>query len=177
MSTPYLGEIRYLPYASGRTPIGWQKCDGSLLAISQYDALYALIGTTYGGDGVNTFAVPDLQGRVAVAAGSSSTGTTYTLGERAGSETVTLLQSQMPSHNHLMEASGSAGTQTSPVGAVFAASPSNAAFYTNATTATAVAMNATAVAPAGQSQPHDNCAPTVAIYAFIATQGIYPSQN
>ena len=112
MSTPYIGEIRMFGF--GRTPIGWQACDGSLLPISQYDALFALIGTTYGGDGQNTFAVPDLQGRLPIHQGQGQGLSNYVIGQRAGTESVTVLPTQMPAHSHVMVATTGASTAITP---------------------------------------------------------------
>ena len=102
MSTPYIGEIRMFGFGARGAPLGWQACDGSLLPISEYDALFALIGTTYGGDGQVTFGIPNLRGRLPVHQGTGPGLSTYVIGQSAGTETVTLLQSQMPAgHHHL----------------------------------------------------------------------------
>ena len=174
MSQPYVGEIRYFPYM--RVPQGWQRCDGSTLSIAGNEILYTVIGTTYGGDGVNTFAVPNLQGRIAIGSGRSNTGTSYSLGQMSGQETVTLTTPQLPVHNHFMDASSATADQTNPTNTVFATAASDDLLYTNGST-TSVALANSAAAVAGQGQPHDNCAPTVAIWAFIAVTGIFPSQN
>ena len=110
MAEPYLGEIRMFAFGTRGAPIGWQACDGSLLPISQNDALFALIGTTYGGDGQTTFAVPDLRGRVPVHQGTGPGLSTYVIGQRAGTETVTVLSTQMPAHTHTLVATSAAST-------------------------------------------------------------------
>ena len=175
MTTPFIGEIRYFPYNRG-APSGWLACQGQLLPISQYDTLFSLLSTTYGGDGQSTFALPNLSGRVAVGTGTSSTGTGYPLGSTGGSETVTLQPAEMPLHSHAMQASTAAATATGPGGQVYAATPQGVAPYTTGSD-TAVAMASGMVSRVGQNQPHENCAPTCAIFACIAYEGIYPSQN
>jgi microcystin-dependent protein len=118
----YLGEIR--PVGFNFSTVGWAFCDGQLLQISQYEALFALIGTTYGGDGQTTFGLPDLRGRIPIHMGTSPQGETFALGQAAGSESVTLSTSQMPTHAHSFsfqpQASGNAGSQTSPANAYYA---------------------------------------------------------
>ena len=175
MSTPYIGEIRMFGF--GRTPNGWQACDGSLLAISQYDALFALIGTTYGGDGQTTFAVPDLRGRLPIHQGQSSGLDNYVLGERQGAESVTLLAPQMPLHTHTAVATTAAASSLTPGPSFLPGAVSGDTFYaTDITGATPVAMSAQSTSLAGGSQPHENCMPTLTVQYCIATQGIFPSQ-
>jgi microcystin-dependent protein len=165
MSDPFIGEIRM--FAGTREPIDWAFCQGQLLPISQYDALYALLGTTYGGDGINTFALPDLRGRIPVHQGSG-----YVLGQAGGAETVTLTTNQLPSHTHVPLAAGAA-TSNSPAGAFWADSPLTQ--YSTDTPNTT--MNAAAVQAGGGSQPHENMSPYLAINFIIALVGIFPSQN
>src|SRR5438067_13529086 len=114
MAQPYVGEIRM--FAGNFPPNGWLFCDGSTLPISEFETLFQLIGTTYGGDGQSTFNIPDLRGRVPVHQGTGSSGTTYTMGEMAGVETVTLPTQQTPQHNHALTATQNAGTQPNPDG-------------------------------------------------------------
>src|SRR6201999_4560318 len=116
MSSPYIGEIRM--FGGNFAPAGWAFCNGALLPISENDVLFNLIGTTYGGDGQNTFALPDLQSRVPVHQGTLA-GQTYTLGQTGGSESVTLTTSQIPSHSHVPQANNAAGTSTSPQNSVW----------------------------------------------------------
>ena len=175
MSEYYIGEIRLFPYSRG-APEGWFACNGSLLSINEYDVLFSLIGTTYGGDGVTTFGLPDLRGRVPLGSGTLA-GSSNIVGQIVGQETVTLTTSQMPAHGHPVMASTNVGTVANPTGQVFAAGPVGAQFYTAPATPVAVAMANNMLGVAGGSQPHDNCAPTLAIQACIAWSGIYPSRD
>lgn len=172
MSTPYIGEIRMFGFGTRGAPNGWQTCDGSLLPIAQFDALFALIGTTYGGDGQTTFAVPDLRGRVPIHQGQGPGLSNYVIGQQAGTETVTVIPTQMPAHTHTLPVSSAAGTSPSPANAVLAADSADPVYDTAGT----VQMSASAVGPAGGSQPHENCMPTLTVQFAIATQGIFPSQ-
>ncbi len=177
MSTPYIGEIRILPYARG-APQGWQICDGSLLSIGDYDTLFMVIGTTYGGDGQTTFAVPDLRSRVPVHQGGGRGLTPRALGEVSGTETVTLMTAQMARHMHVMVASTATGTSASPTDAVLAAIAGVAdevLYATAPVPADAVAFPATMVMTAGTNQPHDNTAPTLTLQYCISLYGIFPS--
>jgi microcystin-dependent protein len=167
MADPYIGEIRI--FAGSFAPAGWELCDGKLLAIAEYDALYTLIGTTYGGDGQETFALPNLCGRVAVHQGQGPSGNTYVLGEMAGVETVTLTPNQIPQHTHVAIASA-AGTVDSPAGATFASS--SVKQFAIAPSAAAMAAPLTV---AGGSQPHDNMLPFLAVSFIISLFGVFPS--
>ncbi|UJR79686.1 phage tail protein [Sandaracinus amylolyticus] len=169
MSDPYMGEIRL--FAGNFAPVGWAFCDGRIMAIAENDALFSLLGTTYGGDGVSSFALPDLRGRVPVHVGNG-----YVLGEAAGVETVTLTTAQIPAHTHTLFASDTTASTTSPTNALLAALPSAAATAYGAD-APFVASSASQLAPAGGSQPHDNMQPYVALNYIIAIYGIYPSQS
>jgi microcystin-dependent protein len=182
MSQPFVGQLALFGF--NFAPVGWLPCNGSLLPISQYDVLFALIGTTYGGDGVNTFALPDLRGRVPVhVGGSAGPGLqTWVLGERLGSETVTLTSQQLPSHNHNLTAataSPNAVPSAIPGPTVTLAAGGNGlgVYAPNTTGATAEAMNANALSPVGGNQPHENRMPTTAMNYCIAWAGIFPSQN
>lgn len=177
MSQPYIGEIRMFGFGTRGAPTGWQACDGSLLAISEYDALFALIGTTYGGDGQVTFAVPDLRGRLPIHQGQGPGLSNYVLGQKAGSETVTLLQSQMPVHTHTMVATTAASTALTPANTLLPGTVSGDTFYVNTLTGNnAAAMSAQMVNQAGGNQPHENCMPTLTVQYCIALFGIFPSQ-
>ncbi|MBV8819202.1 MAG: phage tail protein [Acidobacteriaceae bacterium] len=165
MSSPYVGEIRM--FGGNFAPVGWAFCDGSLLPIDQNDVLFNLIGTTYGGDGVNTFALPDLRSRVPIHVGPG-----YALGQPGGVETVTLTTSQLPSHSHPPLAS-STGSVSSPTGATWAASLEHQ--FSNLPPS--VAMYSGALMPAGGSQPHDNMLPFLAVNFILSLFGIYPSQS
>ena len=171
MSQPYIGEIRLVGFTFA--PSGWAFCDGALMAISQNDTLFNLIGTTYGGDGVNTFGLPDLRGRIPVHTGSSG-GNAYTLGQTLGAETVTLTGGQIPAHPHTLlgtsAAAATAAPQTSP-----ASVPAQATTAIYAAAAANTAMTSTAIA--GGSQPHDNRQPYLGINFIISLFGIFPSQS
>lgn len=172
MSDPFIGEIRM--FAGNFAPQGWATCDGQLMAIAQNDALFSLVGTTYGGDGQTTFGLPDLRGRLPLHMGQGPGLSNYPIGQSAGSESVTLTSPQLPAHSHTLLASGAAANNASPLGSLTAAS-SSSSIYGNA--APAVTMRADAVAPAGGSQPHDNLMPFLCLNFIIALEGIYPSRN
>jgi microcystin-dependent protein len=166
MSTPYIGEIRM--FAGNFAPNGWMLCQGQVLPISQYDTLFQLIGTTYGGDGHTTFALPDLQGRIPVHPGPG-----FTLGEKTGTETVTLNLNQLPAHTHTATGQSGAGDQGSPAGNTWAQSTLNQ--FSNA--AADATMNPASIQAAGGSQPHENRMPYLAINFIIALFGVFPTQN
>ena len=166
MSEPFIGEIRMVGF--NFAPAGWALCQGQLLAISENDALFNLIGTTYGGDGQTTFALPNLQSRVPVHQGSG-----FTLGEMAGVETVTLTLSQIPSHTHVPQAN-SAGAATSPAGNVWA---NSAALQFAPAGSPLTPMNPGVMGSSGGSQPHDNMLPYLAINFIISLYGVYPTQS
>ncbi len=175
----YIGEIRL--FAGNFPPRGWAFCNGALMSIAQNSPLFSLIGTTYGGDGQTTFALPDLRGRVPLHQGSLS-GNSYVIGQQAGVETVTLTSNQIPSHSHsasastaLPPATGSGIDLTGPSPYVPAA-PAKPRFYAPAGSGP-VAMAAQAIQPSGGNQPHNNMAPFLAVSFIIALEGIYPSQN
>lgn len=176
MSTPYVGEIRMFGF--GRVPNGWFSCDGSLQPISEYEVLYTLIGTTYGGDGQSTFAVPDLRGRVPIHQGTGPGLSGYVLGQMSGTENVTLLTQQLPSHNHALMATTAAAT-TGAVGVTVlpAAVSGDTMYVTSITGATGAALAASTVSSAGNTQPHDNLMPTLTVQYCIAWAGVFPSQG
>src|SRR2546427_7775681 len=158
MSSPFIGEIRM--FAGNFAPVGWAFCDGSLQPIDQNTALFNLIGTTYGGDGQTTFALPNLQSRVPVHVGPG-----FALGQAAGAETVTLTTSQIPAHSHVPQANTNAGTQTGPGGGVWANSSLGQFDSVDPTDSD---MAAGAVGPAGGSQPHDNMVPFLVVNFIIS---------
>jgi microcystin-dependent protein len=170
MSNPYVGEIRL--FAGNFAPAGWMFCQGQLLSIAENEVLFVLIGTTYGGDGQSTFALPDLRGRVPVHQGQGPGLSPRILGELDGTETVTLAPTQLPTHTHALRASTAAATGTAPGGALLAAT--SVASYDPAAASTAMA--AIAVGSAGGNQPHENMAPTLALNYIIALFGIFPQQ-
>ncbi|MBO0930880.1 phage tail protein [Fibrella aquatilis] len=159
-------------------PKNWALCAGQIMPISQNTALFSLLGTTYGGDGVQTFALPDLRGRVPNGQGQGPGLSDYQMGQVAGTESVTLLQSQMPQHNHLLNVSGMGGTQNTPAGNVTAQVLSSEEQPLNAFGATANATaNPQAIGLSGNSLPHDNLSPYLTMNYSIALNGIYPSRN
>lgn len=177
MSTPILGEIRM--FAGNFAPRGWALCNGQLMAISQNTALFSILGTTYGGNGQTTFALPDLRGRVPVHAGQGPGLSPYVLGEQTGTENVTLLSTQMPTHTHLVNASTNGADQGSPAAAILAApldgSGSPTAGYTK--TAANTQMAPTAIGMAGGNQPFSVLQPLTCVNFIIALEGIFPSRN
>jgi microcystin-dependent protein len=173
MSEPFLGEIRM--FGGNFAPRGWAFCDGQILSIAQNTALFSLLGTTYGGDGRTTFALPDLRGRAPVHAGQGPVLSPYSLGQSGGSESVTLNTSQMPSHNHLVNVdTGDNGTTSHPNGQ-YLASTGSISIYNNATDGST--LNQGTVQTAGGSQPHSNLQPYLCVDFIIALEGIYPSRN
>lgn len=176
MAQPYVGEIRM--FGGNFEIAGWAFCNGQLLPIAENEVLFQLIGTTYGGDGQSTFAVPDLRGRLPVHQGTGG-GANYVIGQSSGQETVTLTASQIPSHTHALigkapVASGAViATHQSPVGNVLSAG--SAKIYS--TTAPAALLNAASVNSSGGSQPHSNLMPTLCVSFIISLFGIFPSPN
>ena len=168
---PYLGEIRYVGF--NFAPQGWALCDGQLLQISQNTALFSLLGTTFGGDGKTTFALPDMRGRVPVGMGQGAGLTNRNPGDQGGQESVALTVAQMPAHRHTLNASNAAASSNGPAGNVLAAT-SSTAIYTNQ--APDVTLQAASVNIRGQSQPHENMQPFLGMTCIIATVGIYPSR-
>ncbi len=171
MSNPFLGAITM--FAGTFAPRGWMLCQGQLLQISQYSALFALIGTIYGGDGQTTFGLPDLRGRLPIGQNQGPGLSNYVIGQSLGSETVTLTQNQMPGHTHTVSGNGSSGT-AGPPGATWAVG-SGTAPYGSATSLQT--MNANSVATTGGNQPHNNLMPCLAVSYIIAVEGIFPSRN
>lgn len=172
MSEPFLGEIRMFGFTFA--PQGWALCDGQLLPISQNQALFALLGTTYGGDGTTTFALPNLQSRVPIHRGQGAGLSSYVAGQAGGTETVKLTAAQMPTHTHSVKASSSAAASGKPEGSALAQSASH--IYT-AQPDTSTVMNAKMLGAAGGSAPHGNIQPYLAVNFCIALAGIFPSQN
>ena len=171
MSDPFIGEIRLVGF--NFAPRGWALCDGQLLSIAENDALFALIGTTYGGDGQSTFALPDFRSRMPIHQGTGSSGTSYTMGESSGTETVTLIVNQIPTHTHQAQAQSGAGNQPGPGGNIWASSGLN---QYNSSAADSD-MNAQAITSTGGNLPHDNMMPFLTINFVIALEGIFPTRN
>lgn len=176
MSTPYVGEIRLFGFP--RIPTGWFACDGSLKPISQYEVLFALLGTTYGGDGQTTFGVPDLRGQLPMHQGNGAGLTPRVIGEASGSEQVTLLPNQLPAHSHPLLVTNSAANATA-VGSTVqpGALATDTMYVTDLAGATPQPLAAGSVSPSGGGQPHDNLMPTQTVSFCIAWAGIYPSQS
>jgi microcystin-dependent protein len=173
MSTPYIGEIRMAGF--NFAPIDWAFCDGQLLPISQYAALFQLLGTTYGGDGQNTFALPNLQGRFPMHLGDGIGLSPRVLGEQGGVENVTLTVSQISSHSHSAVCAAGGGNVPSPSGAYWSTDPQgNTAAYNEAGGSS---MAAGELESAGSGQPHDNRQPYLGINFIIALFGVFPSQS
>lgn len=170
MSEPFLAEIRIVGF--NFAPRGWAFCDGQLLPINQNQSLYSLLGTTYGGDGRTSFALPDLRGRVPIHVGASN-GVQHTLGQRSGEETHTLSAAEMPQHDHALQASNDAGNQNSPGGNVFANSGTN----TYGAPTSLVSLNSGTVTNVGGGVAHENMQPYLALNFCIALQGLFPSRN
>lgn len=170
MSTPFLGEI--MMFAGNFAPRGWAMCNGQLMAISQNSALFSLLGTTYGGNGVTTFGLPNLQGRMPVHQGGI-----YSLGGNGGAEAVTLNVTQMPSHHHAARCTSNAGTHEGPSGSVWASDASGATAEYDAPTGLALSPNAIGPTPSSSAQSHDNMQPYLTISYCIALVGVFPTRN
>jgi microcystin-dependent protein len=172
MADPFVAEIRIFPF--NFAPRGWAWCDGQLLPLSQNTALFSLLGTTYGGDGKSNFALPDLQGRTQMHPGQGPGLSLHDLGETGGSETVSLLESEIPAHSHVLTASGRAAVENDALGLYVAQSTVNA-FFSGSPALTP--MSDQALPPAGGDQPHNNLMPYLTFYFCIALQGVFPPRT
>ena len=168
MSQPFIGEIRM--FAGNFAPVGWAFCNGALIPISENDALFNLIGTTYGGDGQSTFALPNLQSRIPVHVGPG-----FALGQSGGAESVTLTTSQIPAHSHVPLANNAPGTQVGPDNGVWASTSPSLNNYSNV--APSVNMDPAACGSSGGSQPHDNMVPFLVVNFILSLFGVFPSQT
>jgi microcystin-dependent protein len=171
MSSPFIGECRLVGF--NFPPNGWQTCQGQLLPIAENDALFNLIGTTYGGDGQSTFALPDLQGRAPIHQGTGPGGTGFTIGEKAGVETVTLTTQQLPVHTHTPIGSKDNGNTNLLNNAVLSANSTKV--YNAIGASPGTPLNANAVTPQGGSQPHENLQPYLTMNWVISLFGVFPS--
>lgn len=172
MSEPFVGEIRM--FAGTFAPRGWAFCDGQLLAVSQNDALFSLLGTIYGGDGRTTFGLPDARGRLPIHAGTGPGLSQRRLGSQAGAERVTLTVNQLPSHGHPLQASPAPATVPNPGDAVPAETTTDRVYRPGAGT---VSLANSSVTSVGGSQPHSNVMPFLCVHFIIALVGIYPSRT
>lgn len=173
MSEPFLAEVRIVGF--NFAPRGWAFCDGQILPINQNQSLYSLLGTTYGGDGRTSFALPDLRGRVPIHVGRSNGGEDHREGQKSGEETHTLSVNEMPSHDHLVRASSTNANQNAPTGHVLGAALN---FYVpNSSGPIHQPLASSSVAHVGGSQAHDNMQPYLALNFCIALQGLFPSRN
>lgn len=170
--SPYVGEIRM--FAGNFAPNGWMFCEGQTLPIAENEVLFQLIGTTYGGDGEETFNLPNLASRVPIHMGTGPSGISYQIGEMAGTESETLTTQQIPTHNHAFLAASAIGGLPTPEGNVLA-KLTNIDMYSGDTTDTAMAPNS--IGPAGGSQPHENVQPFLCINFIISLFGVFPTQT
>jgi microcystin-dependent protein len=175
MGQPYVGEIRM--FAGNFAPAGWMFCSGQLLPISENETLFQLIGTTYGGDGQSTFALPNLMSRVPIHQGTGSAGGTYVLAQTGGVEEVTLNVQQIPNHTHALLANGSSATSSNPGQNVFGNVSGFDAYFDGLNFDSPAFLNTSAVAPIGGSQPHNNMQPYLCINFIISLFGIFPTLN
>ena len=170
LSQPYLGEIRIFPW--NWPPKGWALCNGALLPVNQNAALFALLGTTYGGNGTTTFALPDLQGRVPIHRSS-----TFPQGAMFGQEAVTLLQTNLPLHNHALLGTTTVGDRKNSTNSALAASSTATNYYYSPPTTGLTSLNPASIAMVGGNQPHNNMQPFLVLNYCIAKVGIFPSRN
>lgn len=176
MADPFVAEIRIFPF--NFAPRGWAWCDGQLLPLSQNTALFSLLGTTYGGNGKSNFALPDLQGKAPMHPGQGPGLSLHDLGEQGGSETVTLLESEVQAHTHTFRANGFVGDNLAPGPALSLAGSSGGNAYVNSASNPPLTSAAfEALAPAGGDQPHNNMQPYLTFYFCIALQGVFPPRG
>lgn len=175
MADPFVAEIRIFPF--NFAPKGWAWCNGQLLPLSQNTALFSLLGTTYGGDGKSTFALPDMQGNAPIHAGQGQGLSLYDLGQESGTQFVTLLQTEIPSHNHFVKAyTGDPADNRIPDPTKSLGTPSPGNLY-DATTTQLSNMAVQEIAPTGGSLPHNNMMPYLTFYFNIALQGVFPPRT
>jgi microcystin-dependent protein len=180
MANAFLGQVIRVGF--NFAPVGWMRCEGQLLPIDQYSALFNLLGTTYGGDGQTTFALPDLRGRVPLSMGQGPGLSSYPIGQNAGTEAITLTSAQLPQHQHFVNAVTTAGTFSSPGPSVLLANEgpqgiSQVFTYAPFDQANQTGLNASSIGANPGGQPHENRQPFLVIRYCIAVEGIFPSQN
>jgi len=171
--TPFIGEIRFVGF--NFAPRGWAKCDGQLLSVSSNEALFSIVGTTYGGDGRTTFGLPDMRGRTPVHQGSGPGLSTYRLGQKSGTEKITLTTNQLPSHSHTAKGVSTSARSTNSTNSAIARTRSNLKAYDNSTPN--IALNSTTVGQTGSSSQVNNMQPYNTMYCIIALVGVYPSRS
>lgn len=171
MAQPYVGEIRM--FAGNFAPAGWMLCEGQLISIAENETLFNLIGTTYGGDGQETFALPDLRGRVPIHFGNGSTGSNYTFAQAGGVESVTLTTQQIPTHTHSLVATTDLADTGNPGNAQFSTNPAGSKIFSNSNPT--LALNPTTITPSGGNQAHDNFQPYLCVNFIISLFGLFPS--
>jgi microcystin-dependent protein len=174
MADPFVAEFRIFPF--NFAPKGWAWCNGQLMPLSQNTALFSLLGTTYGGDGKSNFALPNIEGSAVMHPGQGPGLSLHDLGETGGSQTVTLLESEMPVHTHTLRGSNATGDNPAPGGNTLAR-PSNTNIYQQNSSANLVQMAPEALPPAGGDQPHNNMQPYLTFYFNIALQGVFPPRS
>jgi microcystin-dependent protein len=174
MADPFVAEVRIFPF--NFAPKGWAFCNGQLLPLSQNTALFSLLGTTYGGDGKSTFALPNVQGNVVVGSGQGQGLSEYFLGQEGGSQTVTLLVSEMPFHTHALEASNGFGNNTSPTDRAIARIFGGGNLFKAPAGAATQIMDPNMIGIAGSSFPHNNMQPYLTLSYCIALQGVFPAR-
>ena len=175
MASPFLAEITL--FAGNFAPRGWAFCNGGFIAISQNTALFSLLGTTYGGNGITTFGLPDLQGRLPMHFGQGPGLSSHVLGEKGGAEAITLTTSQMPAHTHAVNiGTGGAADNANPVGR-YPATPASGSPYTGVGGAQMAPGTGTSLASSGGGLPHNNLMPSLCVTFIIATQGVFPARN
>lgn len=175
MSNPFVAEIRIFPF--NFAPKGWAFCDGQILPLSQNTALFSLLGTTYGGDGKSNFALPNMQGNAPMHPGQGPGLSLHDLGETGGEDTVTLLESEIPSHTHNLMASAVPSINTDPNPSQAIGKSAGIAAYCTVTNSNVTQMNANVIAPAGGDQPHNNLQPYLTLNFCIALQGVFPPRT
>jgi microcystin-dependent protein len=175
MADPFVAEIRIFPF--NFAPRGWAWCDGQLLPLSQNTALFSLLGTTYGGNGMSNFALPDLQGRAPMHPGQGPGLSLHDLGETGGSETVTLLESEIPAHSHAAGAVARPAHSAAPAADLRLGRSDGVSAYQTTTNADLVMMSPIALGPVGGDQPHNNLMPYLTFYFCIALQGVFPPRG
>ncbi|NVN10172.1 phage tail protein [Nguyenibacter vanlangensis] len=169
MAEGYLGEIRIVPYLDGKVPQGWHVCDGTLLQIGQNAALYSLLGTAYGGDGRTTFALPDLRGRAPISQSDA-----LPRGTKGGKEMISLTMTEMPAHNHTMDAYAGAASQPTTANAIYAESPATTPIYGSPTHLVSLSQGTPELVAAGAGQAHENRQPYTTLNYIICVSGMYP---